>query len=152
MKPSRPDDVPSDESEVISESSRAASPVIQDATELPFTSSAGCSTVSAHIVPRYVTTEEAQALSKTIAERRQELASVSATERKLRLTSQKRPSMLQTALEFTLIEIAAINNLLFHTLCQQCGKPGLTLEQSTKLGLAVKWVLSCPVCGNIASA
>ncbi|KAM7313097.1 hypothetical protein ISCGN_002998 [Ixodes scapularis] len=148
-KPNRPDDVPSDESEVISESSRAASLVTQDATELPSTSSAGCSTVSAHIVPRYVTTEEAQALSKTIAERHQEFASVSATEKKLRLTFQKQPSMSQTALKFTLIEIAANNNLLVHTLCKQCGKPGLTLQQSTKLGEAVKLVLSCPVCRDI---
>lgn len=88
---------------------------------------------------------------EAVAEHHQELAPVSAKERKMTLTHQEPSSTSHATPEFTLIELLTINNLLRHSLCQQCGKVGLSVAQSTKHGLAVKSVLSGPVCRDVVS-
>ncbi|CAN7950047.1 unnamed protein product [Ixodes pacificus] len=113
-------------------------------------------TVQIHLQPQFLSPETSR---KRTAAVRESLSSVSATERKMLLTGQGKnavgpelPARPESAdEEFILVQISAISALLKNTPCQQCSRPGLTIKQGTRLGLAFKMILTCPTCGPVES-
>lgn len=78
-----------------------------------------------------------------------------ATKRKFEMLRRDAPSGADpedAASMFTLLQMNIVNTLLCKTGCTSCSCSGVRIEQSTKLGPAVKLDLVCVHCGVVASA
>ncbi|CAN7944761.1 unnamed protein product, partial [Ixodes pacificus] len=106
-------------------------------------------TVQAHLQPNFVSTEESRECAAAV---RESLSSVSATERKMNLTGEgQKPASAEPSDEYLVVQVAALNALLSETPCPKCFKPGVTVVQGTRLGLAVKMLLTCSTCGVVSN-
>ncbi|XP_077513273.1 uncharacterized protein LOC144124468 [Amblyomma americanum] len=105
-------------------------------------------TVQVHLEPRFVTLEAAEEQACSV---RATLRAVSSTERKFGFARQTEEESAPDEDEFTLIQASVMNSIIGSLLCPKCSKKRLSLKHETKLGLAVKLVLSCGACGPIAS-
>ncbi|XP_077501619.1 uncharacterized protein LOC144112676 [Amblyomma americanum] len=105
-------------------------------------------TVQVHLEPRFVTLEAAEEQACSV---RATLRAVSSTERKFGFARQTEEESAPDEDEFTLIQASVMNSMIGSLLCPKCSKKRLSLKHETKLGLAVKLVLSCGACGPIAS-
>lgn len=106
-------------------------------------------TVQVHLQPKFVSPEASRECAAAVQE---SLSSVSATERKMQLTGEgEKPASAEPSEEYLVVQIAALNALLSETPCQKCLRPGITVVQGTRLGLAVKMILTCSKCGAVAN-
>ncbi|KAG0416859.1 hypothetical protein HPB47_006086 [Ixodes persulcatus] len=132
-----------DDVNALPSTSSVASPV----EEAPFTSTNR--TVQVHLQPKLVSPEASRECAAAVHE---SMSSVSATKRKMQLTGEgEKPASAEPSEEYLVVQIAALNALLSETPCQKCLRPGITVLQGTRLGLAVKMILTCSTCGAVAN-
>lgn len=114
------------------------------------TSSTEHRTIQARLETRYVPAGTVEAQASRVSE---SLRAVSATRRKLSLVGQQCEDGTSGTPEdeFILMQAATINAMLADTLCPKCRKNSVGVNYETRLGLAVKMVLSCSACGSISS-
>ncbi|KAH7947256.1 hypothetical protein HPB52_008997 [Rhipicephalus sanguineus] len=121
----------------------------------PTTSSAsGPSSVSGpstiHVRTRFLTREEIDANTKRRDAVRAELEATPATQKKFQLMEPAlAPAVTNDGEHFSLVQMNLFNIVLNFTVCKQCLKGGMTVRESTKLGLATKLEVVCSSCGTI---
>lgn len=101
-------------------------------------------TIQQRLETTYVSAEAAQAQASAV---RESLGAMSATERKFMLTGQESETSTSSDDGFIVIQISALNSLIGQTLCPSCHQPTLNVDCGTRMGLAVKMVLTCTSCG-----
>ncbi|XP_075547627.1 uncharacterized protein LOC142582108 [Dermacentor variabilis] len=107
------------------------------------------STIQAHLEPHYISIEASRGRAETV---QASLSSVSATERKMKLTGERGScANVELADEFLVVQVTALNALYKNALCQECSQPGLTVHLGTRHGLAARMLLTCNACGVVAS-
>nr|XP_054922603.1 BUD13 homolog [Dermacentor andersoni] len=107
------------------------------------------STIQAHLEPHYISIEASRGRAETV---QASLSSVSATERKMKLTGETGSCAdVELADEFLVVQVTALNALYKNALCQECFQPGLTVHLGTRHGLAARMLLTCNACGIVAS-
>lgn len=81
------------------------------------------------------------------------LGSVSATKCEMRLTGESKEPLAAPLpnKEFTVVQILHLNDPLKQLICHQCVQAGLIVQQTTKIGLAVRLALFCLRSGTIAN-
>lgn len=113
----------------------------------------GSSTI--HLRTRFLTKEEIDANAKRRDAVRAGLGSMPATQRKIEQMEPALAPAVATTCEgehFSLVQIDVFSSLLGCTVCKHCLKGGLTVRESTKLGLATKPEVLCPSCDIIESS
>ncbi|XP_070391601.1 uncharacterized protein [Dermacentor albipictus] len=107
-----------------------------------------------HLRTRFLTKEEIDANAKRRDALRAELCSMPATRKKFQLME---PTLTPAATptsegeHFSIVQMDVFSSLLRCTVCRYCLEGGLTVRESTKLGLATKLEVVCPSCGTIES-
>ncbi|KAG0425499.1 hypothetical protein HPB47_027353 [Ixodes persulcatus] len=106
-------------------------------------------TIQAHLQTKFVSTEVSRECATAVQGL---LSAVLATERKMQLTGEgEKPTSVEPFEEFLVVQVVALNALLSETPCQKCLRPGIIAVQKTQLGLAVKMVLTCSMCGAVTN-
>lgn len=101
--------------------------------------------------------EEIEMAAKHCAAAQAELRAMSTTKRKFRAMQHDSAAPTTSSpthedAKFCLVQMDVLNTLLCSTLCKHCLEPGLTVQESTKLGLATKLEVVCAICGIVSSA
>ncbi|KAH7953617.1 hypothetical protein HPB49_010643 [Dermacentor silvarum] len=150
---SRIPQVPSDESAVTTTSTAVCASERTAATEA----------TAAHAMPAVndtsratrvdtllITEAEQVAIERRAEEERQKLSSLSATRRKQSLIGDS-PEAAASGTAFTILSLAALNQLLRCAKCEFCRGPLTVTKGDREYGVAVKLVVNCAICGDIST-
>lgn len=150
---SRMPQVPSDESAVTTTSTAVCASERTAATEA----------TAAHAMPAVndtsratrvdtllITEAEQVAIERRAEEERQKLSSLSATRRKQSLIGDS-PEAAASGTAFTILSLAALNQLLRCAKCEFCRGPLTVTKGDREYGVAVKLVVNCAICGDIST-